>query len=134
MHQVHHACNIEYMDKNHGGILNIFDRVFGTWKELDENVDIAYGVTSPPGSYNLWVILTHEYSDIWRDIKKSENLWHKLMYVFGPPGWSHDGSTQNVKEIRKEMALIKRQMAKQNIPKPLGKELRDDVYTSGIKV
>ncbi|HEU0135704.1 MAG TPA: sterol desaturase family protein, partial [Flavobacterium sp.] len=34
-HQVHHAKNIEYMDKNHGGFLNIFDKMFGTWKALD---------------------------------------------------------------------------------------------------
>ncbi len=100
MHQVHHAKNIEYMDKNHGGILNIFDRIFGTWKELDENIDIEYGVTSPPNSYNIWIILTHEYKNIWEDMKKSKNWWHKFMYVFGPPGWSHDGSTKTIKQMR----------------------------------
>src|SRR5690554_4477092 len=82
MHQVHHARNIEYMDKNHGGILNIFDRIFGTWKELDDEVDIKYGVTSPPNSYNILVILTHEYRNIWQDMKKSKNWWHKFMYIF----------------------------------------------------
>src|SRR5690606_10753848 len=115
MHQVHHACNIEYMDKNHGGILNIFDRVFGTWKELDEKIVIEYGVTSPPESYNLWVILTHEYADIWKDMKKSKNLKHKFMYVFGPPGWSHDGSTLTVKQMRKEMALEKDQLVQSQL-------------------
>lgn len=103
MHQVHHAKNIEYMDKNHGGILNIFDRIFGTWKELDENIDIEYGVTTPPNSYNIWVILTHEYKNIWEDMKKSKNWWHKFMYAFGPPGWSHDGSTLTIKQIRDAM-------------------------------
>src|SRR5660397_46613 len=58
MHQVHHAKNLEYMDKNHGGFLNVFDRIFGTWKEMDTSVDIEYGVSTPPNSYNLWVILT----------------------------------------------------------------------------
>jgi len=103
MHQVHHAKNIEYMDKNHGGILNIFDRMFGTWKELDEDIDIEYGVTSPPNSYNIWTILTHEYKNIWADMKKSKNWWHKFMYVFGPPGWSHDGSTLTIKQIRDKL-------------------------------
>lgn len=107
MHQVHHAKNIEYMDKNHGGFLNIFDKIFGTWKELDENIDIEFGVTKPPNSYNPLIILTHEYKDIWNDMKKSPNLYHKFMYAFGPPGWSHDGSTLTIKQMRKEMAKNK---------------------------
>ena len=98
MHQVHHSQNVEYLDKNHGGILNIFDRMFGTWKELDEKVDIQYGVIHSPESYNPLVILTHEFKDIWNDMKKSTKLSHKLMYIFGPPGWSHDGSTLTVKQ------------------------------------
>jgi len=107
MHQVHHAKNIEYMDKNHGGILNIFDRIFGTWKELDENIEIAYGVTTPPNSYNIFTILTHEYKNIWKDMKKSKNWKHKFMYAFGPPGWSHDGSTQTIKQIRHSLKATK---------------------------
>lgn len=102
MHQVHHAKNIAYMDKNHGGFLNIFDRMFGTWKELDENIEIAYGVTTPPNSYNPWNILMHEYQNIWADTKKSKNWYHKFMYIFGPPGWSHDGSTKTVKQMQAE--------------------------------
>ncbi len=100
MHQVHHAKNLEYMDKNHGGFLNIFDKIFGTWKELDDDIDIAYGVTKPPNSYNPLIILTHEYKDIWNDMKKSSNLYHKFMYAFGPPGWSHDGSSLTIKQMR----------------------------------
>ena len=103
MHQVHHAKNIEYMDKNHGGFLNIFDKIFGTWKPLDESIDIEYGVTKPPNSYNPLVILTHEYKDIWHDMKKSPDWIHKFMYAFGPPGWSHDGSTLTIKQMRKKM-------------------------------
>jgi sterol desaturase/sphingolipid hydroxylase (fatty acid hydroxylase superfamily) len=103
MHQVHHAQNSEYMDKNHGGFLNIFDRIFGTWKELDENIEIKYGVTHAPDSYHPITILTHEYKDIWRDMKKSTNWVHKFMYAFAAPGWSHDGSTQTIKQQRKRI-------------------------------
>jgi sterol desaturase/sphingolipid hydroxylase (fatty acid hydroxylase superfamily) len=103
MHQVHHAKNLEYMDKNHGGFLNVFDKVFGTWKALDENIEIEYGVTKPPNSYNPLVILTHEYKDIWHDMKKSKNWGHKFMYAFGAPGWSHDGSTLTIKQMRKKI-------------------------------
>ncbi|TXD84848.1 sterol desaturase family protein [Subsaximicrobium wynnwilliamsii] len=103
MHQVHHAKNLEYMDKNHGGFLNVFDKVFGTWKALDENIEIEYGVTKPPNSYNPLVILTHEYKDIWNDMKKSKNWRHKFMYAFGAPGWSHDGSTLTIKQMREKI-------------------------------
>ncbi|MCF6279760.1 MAG: sterol desaturase family protein [Flavobacteriaceae bacterium] len=109
MHQVHHAKNLEYMDKNHGGFLNIFDKIFGTWKELDnENIKIDYGVTHEPNSYNPLVILTHEYKDIWNDMKKSPNWYHKFMYAFAAPGWSHDGSTQTIKQIRKQQKELER--------------------------
>ncbi|MEE1964623.1 sterol desaturase family protein [Allomuricauda taeanensis] len=102
MHQVHHAQNLEYLDKNHGGFLNVFDKIFGTWKELDENINVKYGVSTSPDSYNPLVILTHEYKDIWKDMKKSDKLHHKLMYIFGPPGWSHDNSTFTVRQLQKE--------------------------------
>lgn len=130
MHQVHHARNIEYMDKNHGGILNIFDRIFGTWKELDESIDIEYGVTSPPESYNIWVILTHEYKNIWKDTKRSQRWRDKFMYVFGPPGWSHDGSSKTVKQMQQELELA----AARNPGEPESKINKDAPdYSAGIK-
>ena len=102
MHQVHHAQNVEYLDKNHGGFLNVFDKLFGTWKEYDEEIEVKYGVIHAPNSYNPIVILTHEFKDIWNDVKKVDKLSHKLMYIFGPPGWSHDGSTMTVKQQQAE--------------------------------
>lgn len=103
MHQVHHSQNIEYLDKNHGGYLNIFDKIFGSWAEYDDNIDIKYGVIHAPNSYNPLVILTHEYADIWKDIKKSKNMKEAFMYTFGPPGWSPDGSTLTVRQIQKKL-------------------------------
>ena len=108
MHQVHHAQNVEYLDKNHGGFLNIFDRMFGTWLELDDDIDVKYGVIHAPNSNNPIVILTHEFKDIWNDLKKSPKLSHKLMYIFGPPGWSHDGSTMTVKQQQRQFKEYKK--------------------------
>ena len=103
MHQAHHSQNLEYLDKNHGGYLNIFDRIFGTYAVLDDDIDIKYGVIHAPNSYNPFIIATHEYSDIWRDVKKSKNLKEAFMYTFGPPGWSPDGSTLTVRQIHRKL-------------------------------
>lgn len=103
-HQVHHSRNYYYLDKNHGGFLNIFDRLFGTYLPLDEEkIETKYGVLHPPHSYNPLVIVTYEYQRIWEDVKKSPKLKDKLMYIFGPPGWSHDGSSKTTKQIQREM-------------------------------
>jgi sterol desaturase/sphingolipid hydroxylase (fatty acid hydroxylase superfamily) len=99
-HQVHHAKNLEYLDKNHGGYLNIFDKIFGTWKDYDEKVDIEFGVSSDPKSHNPLVILTHEYAKIWKDVKSAKNPYEAFMYIFGEPGWSPDKSTLTVKQMQ----------------------------------
>lgn len=87
-HMVHHGRNQEYIDKNHGAIFNVFDRLFGTWREFDEQIEIDYGVTAPPNSYNPAVIVLHEYRAIWRDVMNAGSPRDRLMYIFGPPGWS----------------------------------------------
>jgi sterol desaturase/sphingolipid hydroxylase (fatty acid hydroxylase superfamily) len=108
MHQVHHAQNIEYLDKNHGGFLNIFDKLFGTWKELDDSIDVKYGVIHAPDSYNPAVILMHEFKDIWADVRKSKKWSHAFKFIFGPPGWSPDGSTLTVKQQQQKYRKEKR--------------------------
>lgn len=102
MHQAHHAQNLEYLDKNHGGYLNIFDKIFGSWIELDDDLDVQYGVIHAPNSHNPFIIVSHEYRDIWNDVKKSKNPYQAFMYVFGPPGWSPDRSTLTVRQMQRE--------------------------------
>ena len=102
-HEVHHATNAQYLDKNHGAILNIWDKLFGTWQDYDDTVSIEYGVIHPPRSYNPLIIATHEYKAIWNDLKSSNNLYEAFMYVFGPPGWSAKGKTLTVKQLQKKL-------------------------------
>jgi hypothetical protein len=67
--------------QNHGGILNVFDRI-GTsarWVHY-YSTQFLY-----PDSYNLFVILTHEYKNIWDDMRKSDKWYDKFMYVLGLP-------------------------------------------------
>ena len=67
-HRVHHAANPEYLDKNYGGVLIVFDRLFGSFAAERADVPIRYGLTVPLRSYNpLWIAL-HEFAALARDL------------------------------------------------------------------
>jgi len=102
-HRVHHAKNVRYLDRNHAGILIIWDRLLGTFEpELDEE-KVVYGITTDIDTNNPLVIATHEYGNLFRDIAKAPTLGAKLKYIFAPPGWSHDGSTLTAKQMRAKL-------------------------------
>jgi len=101
-HQIHHSKFIPHLDKNHGGILCIFDKMFGTFLDYKNESEIDFGVLHPPNSYNPFVILTHEFRDIWHDVKNSKNMYEVGMNIFGPPGWSNDGSRKTTRELQKK--------------------------------
>src|SRR5690348_15500898 len=85
-HRVHHGSDPEYLDRNYGGILIVWDRLFGTFRpELHRP---TYGLTTPVGTYDVVRLQTHEYAAIARDVRRSTRLRDKLGYVFGPPGWT----------------------------------------------
>jgi sterol desaturase/sphingolipid hydroxylase (fatty acid hydroxylase superfamily) len=100
-HRVHHASNIRYLDKNMGMVFIIWDRLFGTFAKEEE--EVKYGLTTNLNSYNPFHMVFHEWKNIGKDLKKGNSLKHKFMYVFGPPGWSHDGSTKTARQLRKEL-------------------------------
>ena len=84
-HRVHHGSNQEYLDKNYGGILIIWDRLFGTFQA--EEAPVVYGLTKNIDTYNPVRVAGHEWIDIWRDVKSSP--WrHRWGYVARHPGWS----------------------------------------------
>lgn len=84
-HRVHHGSDQEYLDRNYGGILIIWDRLFGTF--TPETRRPRYGLTKPVASNNpVWLEL-HEYAAIWRDVRSAKGWRNKLGHVFGPPGW-----------------------------------------------
>ena len=100
-HRVHHASNVKYLDKNMGMIFIIWDRVFGTFAKEEE--DVVYGLTANLKSYNPITMVFHEWHAIFTDLKKETSMKHKLMYIFGPPGWSHDGSRKTSRQLRDEL-------------------------------
>jgi len=99
-HRVHHSSEVKYLDKNHAGVLIIWDRLFGTFQPEEEHP--TYGLTRNVGSYNPFRIAFHEWYDLWTDFKRPLPLKHRLGYVFGPPGWSHDGSRKTTQQLRAE--------------------------------
>lgn len=99
-HRVHHAKNVRYLDRNHGGILIIWDRLFGTFQEELDEEKVVFGITTDIHTNNPFKIATHEYANLFRDVVRAPTLGAKLMYIFGPPGWSHDGSTQTAAQMR----------------------------------
>ena len=103
-HRVHHASNPKYLDKNMGMFLIIWDQLFGTFQsELTdkEYQPKKYGLTKPLEKITPISIVFHEWKNIVRDISRKDIPWKiKWNYIFGPPGWSHDGSSLTSEELR----------------------------------
>ncbi len=84
-HRVHHGMDPEYLDSNYGGILIVWDRLFGTFQP--ELFRPHYGLTKQVDTFNIWRLQTHEYVAIARDVKSATRLPDRLRYIVGPPGW-----------------------------------------------
>ena len=84
-HRVHHGANPQYLDKNYGGILIVWDKLFGTFEP--EVRRIKYGLTKNIHTYNPIRIGYHEFVDIARDVRRATGWRNKLGHVFGRPGW-----------------------------------------------
>lgn len=100
-HRVHHSSNIEYLDKNHGGTLIIWDRLFGTYQQ--EIIKPKYGLTENIGSANPFTIEFFEWKNLFNDLKKTKNIKYRVQYLFKAPGWSHDGNTKTAKQLQSQL-------------------------------
>jgi sterol desaturase/sphingolipid hydroxylase (fatty acid hydroxylase superfamily) len=97
-HRVHHARNPRYLDKNYAGVLIIWDRMFGTFQpELDEE-PCRYGIVKNLGSFNIVRVAFHEWIGMAQDIVRQPR--HILGWMFGPPGWSPDGSRETSAKLK----------------------------------
>ncbi len=86
-HRVHHGSNPRYIDRNHGGVLIIWDRLFGTFSPERDDDPVRYGLTKNLDSDNPWTVLSHEYRAIGRDLRRAGSWRESISCVFGPPGW-----------------------------------------------
>ena len=87
-HRVHHGANDKYLDRNYGGILIIWDRLFGTFQGEEEPV--VYGLTTNIETYNPVKVATHEYAAIVRDVRGTRRWRDRAGYLLGGPGWTPD--------------------------------------------
>jgi sterol desaturase/sphingolipid hydroxylase (fatty acid hydroxylase superfamily) len=105
-HRIHHASNPRYLDKNMGMFLIVRDQLFGTFQpELpnDQYQPKKYGLTKPMEKTTPLTIIFHEWAHIRKDLSKKDIGWRtKWNYLFGPSGWSHDGSRLTSEQLRQE--------------------------------
>lgn len=87
-HRVHHGINPQYIDKNHGGTMIIFDRMFGTFQKEEE--EVVYGVTKPLNSFNAVYANLDFIKDVLRLAFRTRNVLDFLKVFFMPPGWRPD--------------------------------------------
>jgi sterol desaturase/sphingolipid hydroxylase (fatty acid hydroxylase superfamily) len=92
-HRVHHGVNDQYLDRNYGGILIVWDRLFGTYEPEGERV--RYGLTTQLGTFRPVRVAFHEYIAMWHDMKRAPRIRDKLGVVFRGPGWTPPGVTES---------------------------------------
>ncbi len=97
-HRVHHGTDLDYLDTNFAGVLIIWDRIFGSFQV--EKSRPNYGLTKQILSYNPAKIAFYEWVQIGKDLLGAKSLKQVFGYLFGPPGWSDDGSRLTVEQMR----------------------------------
>ncbi|NMV40450.1 sterol desaturase family protein [Ralstonia insidiosa] len=105
-HRVHHAANLEYLDGNYGGVLIIFDRLFGTYIPERKDVPCRYGLVHPLRTYNLLTIEFSQWRGLWQDLKTARSAPEVFGYLFRPPGWRPDGNGETTEDLRRRAALV----------------------------
>jgi sterol desaturase/sphingolipid hydroxylase (fatty acid hydroxylase superfamily) len=97
-HRVHHGSNRRYIDRNHGSILIVWDRLFGTFQREEDDEPVVYGLTKNIETFNPARIASHEYVDMWRDVADSTNWSDRLSFVARGPGWAYARRAEHEQE------------------------------------
>ena len=86
-HRVHHAVNDRYLDRNYGGILVVWDRLFGSFAEEDPAEPCVYGTRAPLRSWNPLTANLQVYRALWADSRRATRWADRLRVWLKPPGW-----------------------------------------------
>lgn len=93
-HRVHHATNPEYIDRNYGGVLIIFDRMFGTFAEEKDGVPLTYGLIGKEPTLNPLKLFFQEWVALFRDVAGASRWRDRFFLAFGRPGWQPEPSSE----------------------------------------
>ncbi|EDP70591.1 hypothetical protein FBALC1_07528 [Flavobacteriales bacterium ALC-1] len=102
-HRVHHGSNPLYLDRNHAGILIIWDKFFGTFQPELKDEKVVYGLVKNIKTYNPIKIAFIEWVRMFKDsLTGKKSLKNRILYLFKPPGWRHDGTGKISENLREE--------------------------------
>jgi sterol desaturase/sphingolipid hydroxylase (fatty acid hydroxylase superfamily) len=93
-HRVHHGTQPQYLDRNYGGILIVWDRLFGSFEPEGERV--RYGLTTNIATHNPLRVATHEYVALWRDLRTAGSWRDRTGYLLRGPGWAPAAEPERV--------------------------------------
>jgi sterol desaturase/sphingolipid hydroxylase (fatty acid hydroxylase superfamily) len=116
-HRVHHSTHPRHLDMNYAGIFIIWDRMFGTFVEEEDDEAITYGLVTNIETFNPVRVAFAELVSIFRDASRPGlRLSQRIRYIFAPPGYSHDGSRKGSETILAEWEV---EQARKKGVKPL---------------
>ena len=101
-HRVHHARNPLYIDTNFCNLLNVWDRIFGTYQEEDRSLKIDYGINRKTNSGSFLDVYFGEFVALGRDLRAAPGLKNKLLYLLMPPGWHPGGEHHTAAMVREQ--------------------------------
>lgn len=99
-HRVHHARNPLYMDTNFCNLLNIWDKIFKTYQDEQNDIKIEYGITREMNSASFIDVYFGEIIALAKDVYNAPGIKNKISYIFMPPGWNHLGDHNTAKIVR----------------------------------
>jgi sterol desaturase/sphingolipid hydroxylase (fatty acid hydroxylase superfamily) len=111
-HRVHHATNARYLDANYAGVFIIWDKIFGSFVAETAKDPCKYGLVHNLDTYNPLRIATHEWIGIAQDVVRSRSLRQIIGHMFGPPGWSLDGSRATSDSLKAQWRAAQAQATK----------------------
>ena len=105
-HRVHHAANPEYLDANYGGVLMVFDRLFGTYIPERDDLPCRYGWVHAIESANPVKVEFAQWGYLLRDLLSARSLRGLAGTLAGPPGWRAEGGGDTTEELRERAGMV----------------------------
>ncbi len=103
--RLHHAARPAYLDASYGGLLIVFDRLFGTYRAKHHDLPCRYGLVHPITGHNLLHIEFHQWKALWRDLAGARRLRTIVDHLFMPPRWKPDGTGNTTETLRARASL-----------------------------